>query len=222
MRDSEAIRPASDTSALAGSEARKPSMLSSMRAGFELSSIRCSVERQLDERLLADEDLRLKIGRTAEEMRGGRLQGRLELMTDAYRVDEAITPKLYRLGTVLTRALRLVHPLDIFVIPGKELNAFCLPSRKGSRLVMCLYSELLASLNSQELLFVMGHEVGHAILKHTRIPRIGFENPNFSPLEVVRVRALERTTKFHAIASDCSRVRMFAWLQLRSSKLLPG
>jgi len=174
-------------------------MLTSVRTGFDLSSVRCRVEKKLDDKNLADENLRERIESAAEEMKGGRVQGRLELMTDAYRVDEAITPKLYRLGTVLTRALRLVHPLDIFVKPDKDLNAYCLPSRKGSRLVMCLFSELVASLSSQELLFVMGHEVGHAILGHARVPRIGFENPNFSPLEVVRLRALERA---HEISCD--------------------
>jgi len=199
MRESEGFRSASSNSTSTGNEAPKNPMLTSVRSSFDLSSVRCRVEKQLDEKILADENLRERIESAAEEMKDGRLQGRLELMTDAYRVDEAITPKLYRLGTVLTRALRLVHPLDIFVMPGKELNALCLPSRKGNRLVMCLYSELVASLNSQELLFVMGHEVGHAILKHTRIPRIGFENPNFSPLEVVRVRALYRA---HEISCD--------------------
>lgn len=199
MRDSEGIRSASSNSTLAGSEAPKSPMLTSVRPSFDLSSVRCSVERQLNEKILADEDLRQRIELVAEEVKDGRVQGRLELMTDAYRVDEAITPKLYRLGTVLTRALRLVHPLDIFVKADKDLNAYCLPSRKGSRLVMCLFSELVASLSSQELLFVMGHEVGHAILRHARIPRIGFDNPNFSPLEVVRVRALERA---HEISCD--------------------
>jgi len=46
---------------------------------------------------------------------------------------------------------------------------------------------------------VMGHEVGHALLKHGETLGIGFENPRFSPLEVVRVRALERA---HEISCD--------------------
>jgi hypothetical protein len=58
----------------------------------------------------------------------------LGLVTDSYRVDEAITPKLARLGVVLTKALRLVEPRDIFVEPSSDSNAFCLPSRKGNRL----------------------------------------------------------------------------------------
>jgi hypothetical protein len=73
------------------------------------------------------------------------------LITNTYRVDEAITPKLHRLEAVLTRALRLVQPLNNFVTPSQELIAYCQPSRKGKRLVMCLYSELVSSLSSQEL-----------------------------------------------------------------------
>ena len=113
-------------------------------------------------------------------------------MTDGYRVDEAITPKLHRLGQLLTRVLRLPQPLDLFIWASEEKNAYCLPSRKGNRLIMCLYSGLVASLSSQELLFIMGHEVGHALLNHGQTLGVAFDNPDFSPVEVVRLRALDR------------------------------
>lgn len=199
MRESETLSSTGKNPSSVEVESARPATLTSIRAGFELSSVRCDVEGRLDERIRGDEDLLQRIRRTAEDLQDRRVQGRLELVTDAYRVDEAITPKLYRLGTVLARALRLVQPLDIFVRPAQEVNAECRPSRKGKRLVMCLYSGLVSSFSSQELLFVMGHEVGHAILKHTDIPHIRFENPNFSPLEVVRFRALERA---HEISCD--------------------
>lgn len=175
-----------------GSGKTKPAGLASVAAGFDIAAVRCAVEKRLEESIRQNKELVERIKALNEQRDRARVRGRLELMTDGYRVDEAITPKLARLGQLLAAALRLVHPLDIFVWPSNELNAYCLPSRKGNRLIMCLYSGLVSSLTSHELLFVMGHEVGHAILKHGETLGIGFDNPNFSPLEVVKLRALER------------------------------
>ena len=111
MRESETLSSTGKNPSSVEVESARPATLTSIRAGFELSSVRCDVEGRLDERIRGDEDLLQRIRRTAEDLQDRRVQGRLELVTDAYRVDEAITPKLYRLGTVLARALRLVQPL---------------------------------------------------------------------------------------------------------------
>lgn len=177
----------------------KPVMLGAVTAGFNLASIRCGVEIRLEEVIRSNDSLSDRIKGLAKEREHARVRSRLDLMTNGYRVDDAITPRLSRLGTVLARALRLVQPLDIFVQASNERNAFCLPSRKGNRLIMCLYSGLISSLSSQELLFVMGHEVGHAILRHDATLGVGFDNPDFSPLEVIKVRGLERS---HEISCD--------------------
>ena len=112
MRESETLSSTGKNPSSVEVESARPATLTSIRAGFELSSVRCDVEGRLDERIRGDEDLLQRIRRTAEDLQDRRVQGRLELVTDAYRVDEAITPKLYRLGTVLARALRLVQPLE--------------------------------------------------------------------------------------------------------------
>lgn len=75
---------------------------------------------------------------------------------------------------------------------------------------MCLHSGLIASLSSQELLFVMGHEVGHALLKHGETLGIDFDNPYFSPLEVLRIRALERAQEI-----SCDRIGLLACQDVR-------
>ncbi len=177
---------------------------------FDLTSVRCAVEQRLGAVIRQDEDLLERVKALAQEHEHVRVRMRLDLMTDGYRVDEMITPKLFRLGAVLSTALRLVHPLDIFVQPSHDLNAFCLPSRKGNRLVMCLNSGLLAALSSQELLFVMGHEAAHAILRHGETLGVHFDHPDFSPLEVVRIRGLER-----AYEISCDRFGLLACQDVR-------
>jgi Zn-dependent protease with chaperone function len=184
--------------------------LEPIAAGFDPACVRCAAESRLHELIWKDEDLLTRIKALTQERDDSRIQTRLGLITDGYRVDEAITPKLFRLGVMLTKILRLAQPLDIFVRCSEELNAFCLPSRKGNRLIMCLHSSLVASLSSQELLFTMGHEVGHALLKHGETLGITFDNPHFSPMEVVRLRALHRAQEV-----SCDRMGLLACQDVR-------
>jgi uncharacterized tellurite resistance protein B-like protein len=204
MNDATAFGGTTDESATSG-HAKKATSLRPVGAGFDIKSVRCAVEARLDASIRKDEDFFGRIRDFSKECEPGRVQHQLALMTEGYRVDEAITPKLARLGTVLTRALRLAQPVDIFVMPSHECNAYCLPSRKGNRLIMCLYSGVIEMMSSQELLFVMGHEVGHALFRHAEIPPIGFDHAHFSPLEVVRARALGRAKEI-----TCDRIGLLA------------
>lgn len=138
------------------------------------------------------------------------VQGRIGLMQHGYRVDPRITPKLARLAEELRRTLRLVQPLDVFVQPAPESNAYCLPSRKGNRLVMGLFSGLVSALNERELLFVMGHELGHALLRHGETVRFDFGHPLFSFLETHQLRGLARAREI-----SCDRIGLLGCQDLR-------
>ncbi len=70
-------------------------------ASFDVSSVRCAVETNLHELIWNDEDLSCRIKALAREQEEARIRTRVGLMTDGYRVDEAITPKLYHLGRML-------------------------------------------------------------------------------------------------------------------------
>ena len=190
--------------------ASKPVKLELLIPGFDPTLVRCAAECRMRDLIGKDEGLSARMKELLQESDEGRVQYRLKLMTNGYRVDEVITHKLFKLGTMLTRVLRLALPLDIFVVSDAERNAFCLPSRKGNRLVMCLHSGLVNALSQQELLFCMGHEVGHALLKHSDTPNLSFDNPNFSPLEVVRVRALGRAQEI-----SCDRFGLLACQDVR-------
>ena len=215
MRPGEEIQTAgpstTDTSPLStASQASQGSRLSRIAPGFDLTSVRCAAEVDLLERIQKDKDFVARVEALAEEIDDEKIHTRLSLLTECYRVDEAITPRLFRLGRMLRHVLRLVRPLDMFVLPSSEMNAFCIPSRKGNRFVMCLHSALVNTISSHELLFVMGHEVGHALLKHGDMPGVSFDHPDFSPFEVVRLRALGRAKEL-----SCDRIGLLACQNLR-------
>ena len=189
---------------------RKETSLNQIVPGFDLTSVRCATELALVDRIHKDEEFLNRVEALGKDIDQQKVHARLQLLTNGYRVDKAITPKLFRLGRMLRRVLRLVRPLDMFVLPASEMNAFCIPSRKGNRFVMCLNSALVATLSAHELLFVMGHEVAHALFRHGDLPELSFEHPEFSPFEVVRLRALSRAQEV-----TCDRFGLMACQNLR-------
>ena len=76
-------------------------------------------------------------------------------------------PKASELAAILeqSRSRLRVAPVEAFVTPSRELNAytFGLSSPK----VIVIYSALLKVMDADELRFVIGHELGHIALGHT-------------------------------------------------------
>jgi uncharacterized tellurite resistance protein B-like protein len=173
--------------------------------GFDIKRLRCAGEAALQFAIEKDEAFYKRLMDRSQQRAHALSDGRLSLIKGTYRVNPTITPKLAELKDALQKTLRLVQPIDMYVQSSAEPNAFCLPSRKGTRLVMCLHSALLDLLTPHELMFVMGHEVGHALLEHAKIPQIDFDDYEFSPLEVIRTRALGRRQEI-----SCDRVGLLA------------
>jgi Zn-dependent protease with chaperone function len=88
------------------------------------------------------------------------------LLRAARRVDPKQTPKLASLVGECQQVLG-VGEVQAFVAPSDELNAytFGLTSPK----VLVLYSALFNVMDADELRFIIGHELGHVQLGHTRI-----------------------------------------------------
>lgn len=185
--------------------ATKKKTVTPIQASFDLARVRCAGETMLQSAIEKDSDFHERLMQLSAEGNEGFIDGRLSLIKDSYRVEALLTPTLNQLKEMLRTTLRLVQPIDLYVQANPNLNAFCMPTRKGTRLVMCLHSSLVELFTLHELMFVMGHEVGHAILRHGRIPKIGFDDMNFSPLEVVRTRTLSRRQEV-----SCDRVGLLA------------
>ncbi len=172
---------------------------------FAIDDVRCAAEVTTRSYIESKTDFHKRLQSRSKGHEGSFVEGRLSLVKNTYRVDPTLSPLLHRLQQMLRATLRIVQPIDVYIAADPSLNAFCIPSRKGTRLVMCLNSGLVNHFTPHELMFVMGHEAGHALLDHGRFPRIEFDDPDFSPLEVVRLRALSRRQEL-----SCDRVGYLA------------
>lgn len=57
------------------------------------------------------------------------------------------------------------EPVDVFIVPGRQLNAYTFGL--GSPKTIVLYQPMLRVMDTDELKFVIGHEMGHVVFGHT-------------------------------------------------------
>lgn len=86
------------------------------------------------------------------------------LMQHAYAIRPDNAPELSRISTRSHRRLQ-PGPLELYLAKSKTLNAYTFGL--GSPKVIVLYKPLLKVMDSDEMAFIIGHEMGHVALGHT-------------------------------------------------------
>lgn len=86
------------------------------------------------------------------------------LMRHAYKVTTRETPNLATLIMGITKKLQ-IGDVDVFVTRDNRLNAYTFGLTSPQTIV--LYSPLLDTMDRKELMFIIGHEMGHVRLGHT-------------------------------------------------------
>lgn len=129
--------------------------------------IRSREEREIAERLLADRDVRSALERFEEAARG--TSARRELLASAIRLTPEMAPDLHATLEACRAALRIDAPVETYVYPGAAYNAAAVRPERG-RLFVIVSSSLLEGFDEEELRFVAGHELGHHLFDHHRLP----------------------------------------------------
>jgi Zn-dependent protease with chaperone function len=91
------------------------------------------------------------------------------LMRQAYPVQPETTPELAALAQ---RCIERLQPgrVQVFVANSRQLNAYTFGMDDPK--VVVLYAGLLSVMDADELAFIIGHELGHVRLGHTRLNSI--------------------------------------------------
>ena len=88
------------------------------------------------------------------------------LARSSLRITEEMSPKINGIIELVCQRIQVPRSLvDVYVFPGADLNGFCyiheLPITVG------ISSSIIKALTGDELAFVLGHEIGHALFKET-------------------------------------------------------
>lgn len=147
--------------------------------------IRCDTDKTLLEQLLKHEDVRRvnSLIERLEEENSKKSGVRRQLLATSVRLSQRISPKLHKMAKHCQEKLGIKTPLELFSYSSSTANAACFKPEDGKLFIM-FSSKLIESFNEGELLFVMGHELGHHVYAHHDVPigQIvkGDEKPNRS------------------------------------------
>ncbi|HOQ79532.1 MAG TPA: M48 family metallopeptidase [Candidatus Cloacimonadota bacterium] len=92
-----------------------------------------------------------------------------QLLSDSVKLNDIIAPRLYQICEKAKKMLHFTEDIDFFIISSIDVNAFSINGFTYVPHMICLTSALVKLLTDDELLFVIGHEIGHLIYKHSQL-----------------------------------------------------
>jgi uncharacterized tellurite resistance protein B-like protein len=92
------------------------------------------------------------------------------------RITPGVSPYLSEVLGAVRQLLRIEGRVELYVEPSPTLNAFCMPLPEGALLVV-VTSGAVERFSKHELLFLMGHELGHGLLGHYQLPASAMLQP---------------------------------------------
>lgn len=128
------------------------------------------------------------------------LKGRQDMLRSALlgqgvRIAPRLIPTVHQAFETLRERTGLSSDVEAYVVPNPGINAFV--TRAGTRTVVVLHGDTVNALSADELLFVIGHELGHAAYGHHEVAeRQVFEQLN--PRQRMQILALGRAQEISA------------------------
>lgn len=131
---------------------------------IDLEAVRFDGERAMLASLLADPDF-------VEAMQGASVAAELattprgQERSFCVRLERAVMPRLFAVLDRCVEALGLKIPVSLFVVNDGGINANVVPPT-DTGIEIAFTSGLLNVLDDDEIAYVIGHEIGHALLGH--------------------------------------------------------
>ena len=137
------------------------------------SEIRCDNDLKLYQGLLAHPEVR-RVRETLEKREENRKGPgvRRHLLSTSVRLSRSMSGALHAMADRCQERLGIESRLELYAYPAPQFNAACFKPEDG-RVYIMFSSSLLEAFSEQELLFVMGHELGHHVYRHHEVP-IGY------------------------------------------------
>ncbi len=134
---------------------------------MDAQTIRGSADRALMAEILAEDIVQDALSQLeqADEPWGTRRS----LLATALRLTRPVAPELHDILDRCIDTLGVQMDVEAYVYPSAQFNAACTPPENG-RVFILIASSLLEGFESDELTFVLGHELGHHVYEHHKIP----------------------------------------------------
>jgi len=132
-------------------------------------AIRLDREHSLKRKLEAAPAIAERSAALQNDLGNASLQAQRRHLASSLRVTADISPALWKTFDIARRILSVEERCELYVEASSELNAYCTVLPDGAILVVAT-SGLVERLDQRELLFLFGHEIGHAVLGHHDIP----------------------------------------------------
>lgn len=158
---------------------------------------------------------------TFEENRRQIDQGiRERLIKEGIRLNERLSPRIYRVFSDLCQALELSAQAEVFCLPSSEINAFALLDvrQSGTYSIIGVTAAALERLEDAELQSILGHELGHILFGNNRLDALvstDKNNPSLTVLPALGESLFLRWRKKAEISAD--RVGLLAGRDFRAS-----
>lgn len=136
---------------------------------IDKSLIQAKRDSTLRSKLEADDGVKRAHKKIDEETSGYGFYGRRRLLTGALRMTRAMAPDVASAIDQCREILGFTEPFEVYIKPDPMYGAFIMRQTVGP-LALGLTSRLVEGFTPPELRFVIGHELGHALFDHLKLP----------------------------------------------------
>lgn len=124
---------------------------------------------------------------------------RRRLLGSSLKINSRLSPKLFSMVSNAANIAGLGDKdIEVYIYNSPEQNATCYYNGK-QQIILTFSSALLHTMNDNELKFVIGHELGHALFEHSNLPSTGIaEDDNCSAQEAMQLMSWSRRAEISA------------------------
>lgn len=140
-----------------------------MTANRDARGVQARRDRELRDELGADRGVKKALEKFEHRASGWGFRHRRSLLAEAIRLNKRMAPAVSEALADCRAALGVDAPIEVYLEPKPVYSAWMSKGRSGP-LLLGLSSRLLEEFSPEELRFVLGHELGHALFDHLGIP----------------------------------------------------
>ncbi|MEA3475705.1 MAG: M48 family metallopeptidase [Candidatus Cloacimonadota bacterium] len=142
-----------------------------------------------------------------EEILKEHISFRDELLANSVRLTSIISPRIHKIIEKVKTIFDIKENVEFFSVNNNSYNAFAFKQKSNISIVFT--SGLLENFSDNEILFVLGHEIGHILFHHNRL--LLLYNPSKRKITFLPILAEKKFLTWQKKAEiSCDRVGLVA------------